>query len=143
MYRIGRRFEYRVVYDLKKFGLDCKRVPLSGRANALIPNADIIVNNKKGKLKYSRREYVIFPKREFEELIKNEINFLCFGFYKTKEFFIVKNFENYETKIKKEFRNYISLNRNLIEKVPFNLILDNYVFDVITIEKFVKIIEKI
>jgi len=93
MYRIGRRFEYQVIYKFRKFGIDAKRVPLSGRFNPLLPRCDIIVkiNNKelKGQLKYSRKKYVIFRKNEIEQLKNKEIDFLCFGFYKKEPKFII------------------------------------------------------
>ncbi len=147
MYKIGRRFEYHVVYKLKKFGLNAYRVPLSGRSkipsSKILPNADIIVENKYGKLKKSNRKYVIFPKREFEELINNQVHFLCFAFHRTNPYFIIKSKKDYTEKIYKEFSDYISLNKNIIEKIPLNLFLNEYKFDIIDIESFVKIIKEL
>jgi len=117
MYRVGRSFEYRVIYKLKKFGINAKRVPLSGRLNPLLPRCDIIIkmNDKelKGQLKYSRKKYVVFRKYEVEQLKNKEVDFLCFGFYRKEPKFIVlaNNLENFEEKnsenliIKKEDKN--------------------------------------
>jgi Holliday junction resolvase len=117
MYRVGRSFEYRVIYKLKKFGINAKRVPLSGRLNPLLPRCDIIIklNDKelKGQLKYSRKKYVVFKKYEVEQLKNKEIDFLCFGFYRKEPKFIVlvNSLENFKEKnsenlaIKKEDKN--------------------------------------
>ena len=117
MYRVGRSFEYRVIYKLKKFGINAKRVPLSGRLNPLLPRCDIIIklNDKelKGQLKYSRKKYVVFKKYEVEQLKNKEIDFLCFGFYRKEPKFIVlvNSLENFKEKnsenlvIKKDDKN--------------------------------------
>ena len=127
MYRIGRRFENQVVRRLKKYGIDAKRVPLSGRLNPLLPRCDIIikVDNKelKGQLKYSRANKVVFTQNEIKQLETGEISFLCFGFYKKEPKFLLlagKNFEPAGKKIHKESDNLnISINESDVDYIVY------------------------
>jgi hypothetical protein len=143
MYRIGRRFENQVVRRLKKYGIDAKRVPLSGRSNPLLPRCDIIIeiNDKelKGQLKYSRTNKVVFEEKEIKQLENNEIDFLCFGFYKKEPKFILleseifdsshvrentlykfKEGENLNLSIYDYNADYIVFNKMLLKVVDFN-----------------------
>jgi len=143
MYRIGRRFELQVVRRLRKYGIDAKRVPLSGRLNPLLPRCDIIIklNDKelKGQLKYSRGKYVVFEEKEIKQLENGEIQFLCFGFYKKEPKFILleseeftsqhiyrntlykfKEGENLNLSIYDYNANYIVFNKMLLKVVDFN-----------------------
>jgi hypothetical protein len=139
MYRIGRRFEYQVIYRFKKYGIEAKRVPLSGRLNPLLPRCDIIVkiNNKelKGQLKYSRGNYVIFKKFEIEQLKNNEIDFLCFGFYKKEPKFIItcEKLENY---IEKKSENLI-IRKEEERNIKFNEIF----LKILTFEEFINFLK--
>jgi Holliday junction resolvase len=134
MYRIGRRFEYQVIYKFRKFGIDAKRVPLSGRFNPLLPRCDIIVkiNNKelKGQLKYSRKKYVIFRKNEIEQLKNKEIDFLCFGFYKKEPKFIIIS-ENVENFTEKKSENLI------IRENEKNIKFHDTFLKILTFEEFI------
>jgi hypothetical protein len=119
MYRIGRRFENQVVRRLKKHGINAKRVPLSGRSNPLLPRCDIIIeiNDKelKGQLKYSRTGRVVFEEKEIKQLENNEIDFLCFGFYKKEPKFLLLAGKNFEPAGKKIYKDSDNLNISVKE----------------------------
>ncbi|MEM0481156.1 MAG: hypothetical protein QXQ14_03190 [Candidatus Aenigmatarchaeota archaeon] len=140
MYRVGRRFEYRVIYYLKKNGIKAKRIPLSGKRSEFYPNADILIeiNDKKilGQLKYSRKKYVIFTKKELEQLKNNQIYFLCFSFFRQKPKFIIKSEEkNY---VEKNSENLV-ISKDNIEKV---IKINDLVLKILEAEEFINLLKQ-
>jgi len=125
-YKVGRRFEYHVVYKLREVGFEAKRVPLSGKRSEFYPACDVLVKvcdkELKGKLKTSKkRNYVVIPLEDFVELSKNLIDFLCFGFFRSKPFFIVnEQKENLEV-IEKLGKKYISFSKKDVTSLPKNV----------------------
>jgi hypothetical protein len=143
MYSVGRRFEEQLVRRLKKYGIDAKRVPLSGRSNPLLPRCDVIINFEgieiKGQLKYSKGNKIVFKENEIKQLENREIHFFCFAFYNKEPKFILnagKNFVPNGNKVYKESDNlnislkdynadYFIYKRYLILKVvDFNTFVD-------------------
>lgn len=144
-YKVGRRFEYHVVYKFRSLGFEAKRVTLSGRKSEFYPRCDVVVKidekELKGKLKTTKKKNcVTIPLNDFTELSKNLIDFLCFGFYRTNIFFIInKQKENIET-IEKFGKKYISFSRKDVKSLPKNIFIKelNKYFLLIEFEDFTK-----
>lgn len=143
-YKIGRRFEYHVVYKLKEFGIEAKRVTLSGKKSEFYPACDIIIKirNKelKGKLKtVKKKKYVSIPIKDFEELSINIIDFLCIGFFRSSPFFIVNDFKDIET-LEKIGKKFISFSKKDVKELPKNIFIKelNKKFLLIDIKEFVE-----
>lgn len=148
-YRVGRRFEYHVIYKLKEFGIEAKRVPLSGKRSEFYPSCDIIIkinnNELRGKLKTSKKKkYVSIPLNDFIELSNKLIDFLCFGLFRTKPFFIINGDENLEI-IEKESKKYISFSKKDVKNLPKKIFIKeiNKSFLLISLEDFVNKIKEL
>lgn len=148
-YKVGRRFEYHVVYKLRALGFEAKRVTLSGKKSEFYPKCDIIVktNNRelKGKLKTTKkRNYVSIPIQDFIELSNGEIDFLCFGFLRSSLFFIInKIVENLEI-VEKCGKKYISFSKKDVEKLPKKIYVKelNKYFLLVSLYSFIEEIKK-
>ncbi|MEM5843503.1 MAG: hypothetical protein QXL97_02185 [Candidatus Aenigmatarchaeota archaeon] len=149
-YKVGRRFEYHVVYKFRSFGFDAKRVTLSGKKSEFYPGCDVIVKlNKyelKGKLKTTKKNaYVSIPIKDFIELSKNEINFLCFGFFRSKPFFIINHSdEKFET-IVKVGKKFISFSKKDVNNLPKNVFIEELKisFLMLDLESYISILKSI
>ncbi|MEM5827887.1 MAG: hypothetical protein QW197_00015 [Candidatus Aenigmatarchaeota archaeon] len=149
-YKVGRRFEYHVVYKLRSFGFDAKRVTLSGKRSEFYPACDVIVkigeNILKGKLKTTKKkEYVSIPLQDFIELSQNVIHFLCFGFYRTKPYFIVNIQKENLANIEKNGKKFISFSKKDVENLPINILIKeiNKNFLIVSLEDFVNILKNL
>ncbi|MEM5821000.1 MAG: hypothetical protein QXP34_01625 [Candidatus Aenigmatarchaeota archaeon] len=149
-YRVGRRFEYHVVYKLRSFGFDAKRVTLSGKRSEFYPACDVIINVAqnilKGKLKTTKKkEYVSMPLQDFIELSQNQIHFLCFGFYRTQPYFIINKYDENLSTIEKSGKKFISFSKKDVKNLPINVLIKeiNKKFLIVNLENFVNILKEL